>query len=183
MDPKIDTMFFSNFKSVKTSNINKENEKYSAEDFKLYKREIYKTFKHLNNGKIQDNNLCESYDTFIKETIEYLKFKNKVKQIQREHKSSDDNIDIDFSEPKECETYNYDKINEMMYKEKDENKNVSMNKFIKKNNNIKDVIKFPKQREYKKGNKIDKEIDVNKKNTVVKREKNSKKHKTMKIEI
>ena len=187
MDPKIDSMFFSNFKNIQTQCKKQNIELYSLDDFKLYKREIFKTFKYLMNGKLQDDNLYESYNLFIRDIIEHLKFKNKVKQIQGEYKSLND--DAEFDEDKNVKNaLKYRDIsnnaNELLYNDV-QNKNVVMDNFIKrKQNGISMTHVFPKQKIYPKKRIIKKnDTKDNDTNTNTHKNESKKERKTMKIDL
>lgn len=150
MDPIIDTAFFSNCKRGNADTKNKRNGiKYKWSEFKAYRREILTLTKELLNKKNDDTDINDSFNEFIYDAIEYLKFKEKKTQIQNEYADLSLNKKSTHCLNTQPDTLlnNTEIPNMLMYKDYNL-KTVSMDNFVKKtqtNPHIK-MNKLPTQR-------------------------------------
>lgn len=213
MDLEINKAFLSNImkpnvKMGKEKRKGNGNKKYSWGDYKAYRKDIFKLTKDILNRKNKDSDICDSFDVFLYDAIEYLKFKEKKEQIQKEYEdlSLNSRSVHSFNTQKESLLNNMETSNMLLYKEYNL-KTVSLDNFvIKKNSKPNTINKLPVQRviEHKKNNKEErknqsnkikdvkntedkKNIKNNKETTKTKKDKteieNNTKKKTMKIDL
>ena len=62
-----------------------KHKKYSKKEYRFYKRRIFQLFKDIMSKKETDETMIEAYDSFVSESIKYLKFKDKASILQEEY--------------------------------------------------------------------------------------------------
>lgn len=140
MNIQYDSHFFSNTKSKNKRNDLSKNKRYTDEDLTTYKPQIYKLCKQIMNKKLDNNILNNIFDDFIFHSIEHIKFKEKVKSMQRQYSTM---LNDKKKEIKQPDKQQVESSNTLLYKDKSIKK-VSIDKFIKKNNNNEKKI-IPRQ--------------------------------------
>lgn len=145
MDPSIDQTFFANSKKSHmlrqlnahtkghTSNDISRLKPYTNRDFKVYRKDIYALTTDLLNKKQHDSTLNHSFDAFIGDAIEYLKFKEKETQIQAEYNDLDIHAKSKHAFNTQPETLlgKIEESNMLMYKDYNI-KPISLDQFVKK---------------------------------------------------
>lgn len=145
MDPSIDQTFFANSKKSHmlrqlnahtkgiTSNTVSRLKPYTNRDFKVYRKDIYALTTDLLNKKQHDSTLNHSFDAFIGDAIEYLKFKEKETQIQAEYNDLDIHAKSKHAFNTQPETLlgKIEESNMLMYKDYNI-KPISLDQFVKK---------------------------------------------------
>lgn len=145
MDPSIDQTFFANSKKSHmlrqlnahtkgiTSNDISRLKPYTKRDFKVYRKDIYALTTDLLNKKQHDSTLNHSFDAFIGDAIEYLKFKEKETQIQAEYNDLDIHAKSKHAFNTQPETLlgKIEESNMLMYKDYNI-KPISLDQFVKK---------------------------------------------------
>lgn len=73
-------------------NFREKTKLYSKHDYKKYRKRIYYLIKSIIENKCKDTEITDSFEYFVKDAIEYLKFKDHSNKIQEEYN------DISFNE-------------------------------------------------------------------------------------
>ena len=103
----LDLKYFTNNtaykKILKTTKFDKKNadELYSKTDYKFYKKRIFKLVKDIMQNKNKHPSLVNSFNIFIKESIEYIKFVDTTESLQEnftnEKKDMERNKKVQFA--------------------------------------------------------------------------------------
>lgn len=65
-----------------------KNNIYKTDDYKFYRKRIFQLVKDIMNKRCENAELQHSFSTFVKDSIEYLKFVDKAEIIQQEYEAS-----------------------------------------------------------------------------------------------
>jgi len=138
----VDLMFLTNPNNL--SNVREKSEKIDFKDVEKYKKYINTTIKNLLTNKFISKDINDSFELFLKNLIDYKKFSNRKKIIQKQY------VGMNTSNNKK-EFVSIDISNiDISILNKDEKKTIDLNSFIvkKKNKKNKKKMILPKKKEY-----------------------------------
>jgi hypothetical protein len=134
--------YFVNKNHISVLNKNEEiKSKTFEKEKKFYKKRIIDLTKNLFRDEITDSSLKNCFNTYIKTSINYLNFLDRIEVIQGN--KPEDEIKIDTN----LENKEYVDSDFLLFKEKD-TKKITLDNFIKKTNNTPNKLILPEKQGY-----------------------------------
>lgn len=130
--------------------------KYDKNEYKFYRKRIFELVKNIMNNKCNDKDIIQSFDYFIKDAIEFIKFQDKSDIIQTEYENALFLKDKNYLQDSNLPITPFglsiipEEINNIIFRDHDV-KTIDIEKCLnlkKIQTNKQDNIIIPKQKEY-----------------------------------